>query len=74
MVDNLAFMLYNRQMHEQIAKLEEMRNGNPMPIKLLKEGEAEERQVHEGNDREDRQEFIPYIMPDAVIINKDQQG
>ncbi len=65
---------YNRQMHEQIAKLEEMRNGNPMPIKLLKEGEAEEQQVHEGNDREDRQEFIPYIMPDAVIINKDQQG
>ena len=45
-----------------------------MPIKLLKEGEVEERQVHEGNDREDRQEFIPYIMPDAVIINKDQQG
>ena len=58
-------------MHEQIAKLEEMRNGNPMPIKLLKEGEVEERQVHEGNDREDRQEFIPYIMADAVIINKD---
>ena len=51
-----------REMHEEIAKLEKMRNGNPMPIKLIKEGEAEERQVHEGNDREDRQEYIPYII------------
>ena len=63
---------YNREMHEEIAKLEKMRNGNPMPIKLIKEGEAEERQVHEGNDREDRQEYVPYIMPDAIILNKTQ--
>ena len=63
---------YNREMHEQIAKLEEMRNGNPMPIKLVKEEEAERQQVHEGNDREERQEFIPYIMPDAIILDKNQ--
>ena len=59
-------------MHEQIAKMEEMRKGNPMPISLIKEEEGREQmQVHIGNDNEDRQEYIPYIMPDAIIIKKE---
>ena len=65
---------YNRQMHEEVAKLEEMRKGNPMPITLIKEEEGKEQmEVHIGNDNEDRQEYIPYIMPDAVLLNK-QEG
>lgn len=65
---------YNREMHEEIAKLEEMRKGNPMPITLIKEEQGKEQmEVHIGNDREDRQEYVPYIMPDAVILNK-QEG
>ena len=65
---------YNREMHEQIAKLEKMREGKPMPITLMKEAEAKDKQdVHQGNNREDRQEFIPYIMPDAIILEKNIQ-
>ena len=33
MVDNPVYVIqYNRQMHEEIAKLEEMRKGNPRPL------------------------------------------
>ena len=50
-----------------------MRKGNPMPITLVKEKEGKEQmQVHIGNDNEDRQEYIPYIMPDAIILKKEQ--
>ena len=64
---------YNRQMHEEVAKLEEMRKGNPMPITLVNEDDAKQKmEVHHGQDREDRQEYIPYIMPDAIVIKKEQ--
>jgi len=64
---------YNREMHEQVAKMEEMRKGQPMPINLIKEDQGKEQmEVHQGNDREDRQEYVPYIMPDAIIIDKIQ--
>ena len=64
---------YNRQMHEEVAKLEEMRKGNPMPITLIKEDEGKEQmEVHVGNDREERQEYVPYIMPDTVLLKKEQ--
>ena len=64
---------YNREMHEQIAKLEEARQGKPLPIKLMKEAEAGERmETHSGNDTEDRQEYIPYIMPDTILLDKNR--
>ena len=70
---------YTRQMHEEIDTLEKMRNGKPMPITLIREGEMSEQekskkekqgQTHVGNDNEDRQEYVPYIMPDAIKIEK----
>ncbi len=61
---------YNRQMHEEIAKLEKMRKGNPMPITLKKEGDGQPQETHAGNDREDREIYIPYIMPDAILLEK----
>jgi hypothetical protein len=65
---------YNREMHEQVAKMEEMRKGQPMPITLIKEDEGKEQmETHTGNQREDRQEFIPYILPDAIILEKNIQ-
>ena len=65
---------YNREMHEQIAKMEQMRKGNPMPITLMRESDAKEQQeIHQGNDREDRQEYVPYIMPDAIMLEKNIQ-
>ena len=66
---------YTRDMHEEIDKLEKMRQGKPMPISLIKKEEAEEKmESHLGNDTERRQEYIPYIMPDAVVLEKNQQG
>ena len=70
---------YTRQMHEEIDTLEKMRNGKPMPITWIREGEMSEQekskkekqgQTHVGNDNEDRQEYVPYIMPDAIKIEK----
>ena len=44
MVDNQVFVIqYNRQMHEEVAKLEEMRKGNPTPITLVNEDDAKQK-------------------------------
>ena len=60
---------YNRQMHEQLQKAEKQRQGRPFPITIIPEHEFKDGQSHQG-ELEDRQEFIPYILPDAVVIEK----
>jgi len=60
---------YNRQMHEQLQKIEKARQGRPFPINMIPESKFKEGQSHQG-ELEDRQEFIPYILPDAVVIQK----
>ena len=65
--------LVKKVKNTEVAKLEEMRKGNPMPITLVNEDDAKQKmEVHHGQDREDRQEYIPYIMPDAIVIKKEQ--
>ena len=59
---------YNRQMHEELQKVEEARKGKPYPISFATE-EVTEGQAHQG-ETEDRAEFEPYILPEAVVIDK----
>ena len=65
---------YTRQMHEEIDSLEKMRNGQPMPITLIRKEDMpkteDQGQTHVGNDNENRQEYVPYIMPDVIKIEK----
>ena len=61
---------YNRQMHEELQRIDEQRKGQPFPITLAPKEEGERGEAHQGNDREDRQEFVPYILPDTVLIEK----
>ncbi len=60
---------YTRQMHEELDKLEKERQGQPIPIKLVDEDKGQEMMAHDG-EKEDRQTYENYILPDAVIINK----
>ena len=57
-------------MHEEVAKLEEMRKGNPRPT-LVNEEDAKKNGSPFGQDREDRQEYIPDVN-DAIVLKKEQ--
>tara|TARA_Y100000588_G_scaffold336197_1_gene376866 strand:+ start:3384 stop:3950 length:567 start_codon:yes stop_codon:yes gene_type:complete len=61
---------YNRQMHEELQKIDEERRGQPFPITIASEEAKERGEAHQGNDREERQKFVPYVLPDTVLIEK----
>ena len=61
---------YNRQMHEELQKIDEERRGQPFPITIAPEEAKERGEAHQGNDREERQKFVPYVLPDTVLIEK----
>ena len=61
---------YNRQMHEQLNKLEQMRDGKPIPIQFVNEEQGEKMMETNEGENENRQKYEHYILPDSVIINK----
>jgi len=61
---------YDRQLHEQLAKMEKMREGEPMPIRLIKKAKIGDSEETHNGERSDDGEFQPYIFPDIVTIEK----
>ena len=61
-------MPYDRKLHKMLMGIESNRGGQPVAVKIVpkKKGKS-----HRGDDNEDRQKYVPYILPEDHKINKD---
>ena len=57
----------NREMHKQLKGLDKARQGNAIAVKINKKKKGKS---HTGDNIEDRQKFIPYILPEHLKLEK----
>ena len=60
---------YTRAMHKQLRGLDKQRNGGAIAVKIGKKKKKGE--SHSGDSMEERQKFIPYILPEGFKPEKD---
>ena len=60
---------YTRAMHKQLRGLDKQRNGGAIAVKIGKK--KKKGQAHQGDGIEDRQKFVPYILPESFKPSKE---
>ena len=60
---------YSREMHKQLKGLDGKRQGGTIAVKIGKKKKKGE--SHSGDNMEERQKFIPYILPEDFIPQKE---
>ena len=60
---------YTREMHRQLKGLDKQRQGGTIAVKIGKK--KKKGQSHSGDNMEERQKFIPYILPEGFKPSKE---
>lgn len=58
---------YDREIHKQLRGLDEARKGSAIAVKIRKNKKGK---AHTGDNIEERQKFIPYILPENFKLEK----
>ena len=61
---------YDKELHKSLVQLNKQRGGSPIEVKIPKK-KPTKKKSHRGDAVEERQKYVPYILPDSPLHGKD---
>jgi len=61
---------YDKELHKALVQLNKQRGGSPIEVKIPKKKPKKEKS-HRGDAVEERQKYVPFILPDSPLHGKD---